>query len=87
MRLWIADNGIGIALGHHDRVFRIFERLHGVDDFPGTGIGLAIVRKGVERMGGRVGLDSKVGDGTSFWVELPGAEAMDGVEQRDHSAG
>jgi signal transduction histidine kinase len=68
-------------------VFRIFERLHGTDDFPGTGIGLAIVRKGVERMGGRVGLDSKVGGGSRFWVDLPGAEAMDELEQRDHTAG
>lgn len=87
VRVWIEDNGIGIAPEHHDRVFRIFERLHGTDDFPGTGIGLAIVRKGVERMGGCVGLDSKVGEGSSFWVDLPGAEAMDGLEQRDHSAG
>lgn len=87
VRLWVEDNGIGIAPEHHDRVFRIFERLHGTDDFPGTGIGLAIVRKGVERMGGRVGLDSKVGGGSRFWVDLPAAEAMDGLEQRDHSAG
>ena len=87
VRLRIEDNGIGIAPEHHDRVFRIFERLHGTDDFPGTGIGLAIVRKGVERMGGRVGLDSTVGGGSSFWVDLPGAEARDGLEQRDHSAG
>jgi signal transduction histidine kinase len=87
VRCWIEDNGIGIAPEHHERVFRIFERLHRTEDYPGTGIGLAIVRKGVERMGGRVGLDSTVGAGSRFWVELPGAEALDGLEPRDHTAG
>jgi signal transduction histidine kinase len=87
VRCWIEDNGIGIAPEHHERVFRIFERLHRTEDYPGTGIGLAIVRKGVERMGGRVGLDSTVGAGSRFWVELPGVEAVDGLEPRDHTAG
>jgi signal transduction histidine kinase len=51
----------------------MFERLHGVESYPGTGVGLAIVRKGVERLGGRVGVDSAVGRGSRFWVELPEA--------------
>lgn len=69
--LWIQDNGVGIAVEQQERIFNIFERLHGLDAYPGTGIGLAIVRKGVERMGGRVGVESQVGQGSRFWIELP----------------
>ena len=71
VRLWVADNGIGIAREHHTRIFRVFERLHGNESYPGTGIGLAIVRKGMERMGGRVGLESSPDQGSRFWIELP----------------
>jgi PAS domain S-box-containing protein len=71
VRLWIQDNGIGIAKEHQERIFRVFERLHGQERFPGTGIGLAIVRKGVERMGGHVGLQSQPQQGSLFSVELP----------------
>jgi PAS domain S-box-containing protein len=70
VRLWVEDNGIGIAHEHHGRIFSVFERLHGIESYPGTGVGLAIVRKGVERMGGRVGLESEPGRGSRFWVEL-----------------
>jgi signal transduction histidine kinase len=70
-RLWVADNGIGIAPEHRERIFGVFERLHGVEAYPGTGIGLAIVRKGIERLGGHVGLESTVGAGSRFWIELP----------------
>jgi signal transduction histidine kinase len=73
VRVWIEDNGIGIAPEYHERIFRMFERLHGVGSYPGTGIGLAIVRKGVERMGGRSGVESVLGTGSRFWVELPAA--------------
>lgn len=71
VRLWIEDNGIGIAEEHQDRIFRIFERLHGRDNYAGTGIGLAIVEKSISRMSGRVGLESEVGKGSRFWFELP----------------
>ena len=70
-RLWVEDNGIGIAPEHQDRIFRVFERLHGSEMYPGTGIGLAIVAKGTERMGGRAGVESTPGKGSKFWIELP----------------
>lgn len=71
VRISIEDNGIGIPPEFHARVFGIFER--GNDFQEGTGIGLAIVRKAVERMGGRVGLISKPGEGSRFWLELNSA--------------
>jgi signal transduction histidine kinase len=74
VRLWIIDNGIGIASEHHQRIWNVFERLHGTEAYPGTGIGLAIVRKGIERMGGNVGVESQLGAGSRFWVELPHPE-------------
>ncbi len=70
VRLWVEDNGIGISPEHQERIFRVFERLHGVETYPGTGIGLAIVRKGAERMGGTAGMESTHGQGSRFWVEL-----------------
>lgn len=77
VRLIIEDNGIGIAPEHQERIFRVFERLHGVESYPGTGIGLAIVRKGLERMGGRVGVESALGQGSRFWIALPQAVLSD----------
>jgi signal transduction histidine kinase len=73
VRLWIEDNGIGIAPEYQDRVFGLFQRLNPVEAFPGTGVGLAIVRRAMERMGGRSGLDSTPGQGSRFWIELPKA--------------
>ncbi|MEG5172447.1 CHASE3 domain-containing protein [Microcoleus sp. B3-D7] len=70
IRLWVEDNGIGIALEHQKRIFRVFERLHGIESYPGTGIGLAIVKKGLDRMGGQVGVESQVGQGSRFWIQL-----------------
>jgi CHASE1-domain containing sensor protein/nitrogen-specific signal transduction histidine kinase len=68
-KVWIEDNGIGIPPNMQERAFRLFERLHGAQ-YGGTGIGLSIVRKGVERMGGRVGVVSDVGVGSRFWIDL-----------------
>ena len=69
--IWICDNGIGIPSEHHERVFRVLESLHARNKYPGTGIGLAIVRRGIERMGGRIGLKSAPNKGSCFWIELP----------------
>ncbi len=71
MRLYVEDNGIGIDPTHRERIFGVFERLHGSSEYPGTGIGLAIVRKGMERMGGKAGVESEPGKGSRFWIELP----------------
>ena len=70
-RLWVEDEGIGVAPEHSERIFRIFERLHGQEAYPGTGVGLAIVRKAVERMGGSCGVEPAPGGGSRFWIELP----------------
>jgi PAS domain S-box-containing protein len=75
VRLWIEDNGIGIAPDDQERVFRLFERGHVKKEYTGTGVGLAIVRRGIERMSGRVGLESTVGVGSRFWVELLASES------------
>lgn len=73
IRIWFEDNGIGIPKEAQQRVFGIFERIHPESAYPGTGIGLAIVRKAAERMGGKVGVDSEPGHGSRFWLELPKA--------------
>jgi signal transduction histidine kinase len=71
----VADEGIGIAPHHQERIFRIFERLHGLAEYPGTGIGLAIVRRAVERMRGRIWVESQEGKGSRFLMELPKPES------------
>lgn len=71
VRLVVEDRGIGIAPEHHERVFQVFERLHGRETYEGTGIGLAIVKRAAERMGGSVGVRSEPGRGSTFWIELP----------------
>jgi PAS domain S-box-containing protein len=73
-RVEVADNGIGIAEEHRDRVFELFQRLHPAEDYQGTGLGLALARRVVERHGGRMGVDSVVGPGSRFWLTLPAAE-------------
>ncbi|MFN7140755.1 MAG: sensor histidine kinase [Limisphaerales bacterium] len=71
VRVWVEDNGIGIAPEYHEKVFELFQRIH--PTYQGSGIGLAIVRRAVNRLHGKIGLESTVGGGTKFWIELPRA--------------
>jgi signal transduction histidine kinase len=81
-RMEVADNGIGITLENQARLFSGLVRLHGVEEYPGVGSGLATVRKAVELMGGRVRVSSVPGVGSTFWIELSPAE---GVAKDDES--
>jgi signal transduction histidine kinase len=74
VRLLVQDNGIGISPEGQGRIFQMFQRLNPSTEFEGTGIGLTIVRKAVERMGGRVGVESEPGQGSRFWLELRRAD-------------
>ena len=68
VRLFVQDNGIGIPADQYEKIFGIFQRVN--KNYEGTGIGLAIVKKAVERIGGKVGLQSEPGHGSTFWIEL-----------------
>jgi PAS domain S-box-containing protein len=70
IRLWVEDNGIGIESEDQERIFGMFEKAAVGQHYDGTGIGLSIVRKAVERMEGRLGVDSEIGRGSQFWIEL-----------------
>jgi signal transduction histidine kinase len=70
VRLWVEDNGIGIAPKDRERIFLMFERVSRAMDYEGTGMGLAIARKAVERMGGSIGVESVAGQGSKFWIQL-----------------
>jgi light-regulated signal transduction histidine kinase (bacteriophytochrome) len=84
LRICVQDRGIGIAPQHHKKIFGLFQRLHSQDSYPGTGIGLALVRKGVERMGGQLGLESETNLGSRFWFELPTATKTNQLEADNH---
>ncbi len=76
IRLRIQDNGIGIKAENLDTIWKMFERLHVAKDYEGTGIGLSIVRKSAELMGGSAGVESTPGDGSAFWIDLPKAKGL-----------
>ncbi|MGB8179046.1 MAG: ATP-binding protein [Acidimicrobiales bacterium] len=73
-RIEVADNGIGIAPGHRARVFKMFQRLHTRDEYPGTGIGLAITKRLVEAHGGEIGIADNESGGTTVWITIPGSK-------------
>ena len=70
VKIWFADHGIGIPREAQKRIFQIFQRVNRPELYEGTGIGLAVVRKAVERIGGIVGVESEQGKGSRFWVQL-----------------
>jgi light-regulated signal transduction histidine kinase (bacteriophytochrome) len=67
----VADNGIGIAPEYHEKIFNIFQRLHNQSEYPGTGIGLAAVKKAVQMMSGQIWVESELGKGSIFKIEIP----------------
>jgi signal transduction histidine kinase len=86
-RLRVADNGIGFEESHADRIFTPFKRLHGRGEYEGTGMGLAICRRIVERHGGDISVDSTPGEGTTFTVLLPVRRAEGSASpQREHAS-
>jgi signal transduction histidine kinase len=84
--VWVEDNGIGIPKDAQEKIFRMFQRMHRESEYPGTGIGLAIVRKAVERMNGRICLDSEPGKGSRFCVELPQPAEAQNQQPLQHAA-
>jgi len=66
----VSDNGIGFDMKYSERIFEIFQRLQRAEDYPGTGIGLAMVAKTMQRMNGKVRAESKVGQGSTFYLEI-----------------
>jgi signal transduction histidine kinase len=69
-KIWFSDHGLGIAPEHQKQIFEIFGRVYPEKQFEGTGIGLAIVKKALDKMGGSVGVISELGKGSRFWINL-----------------
>jgi PAS domain S-box-containing protein len=76
LTLWVRDNGIGFDPQYHDQIFKIFQRLHRMDEYSGTGIGLALARKAVQRMRGRIWAESEPEHGATFFIELPATQPL-----------
>ena len=69
--LFVRDNGIGIEPRYHEQIFGVFHQLHSREEYDGTGLGLAIVKKAVSKMNGSLRVESKIGEGSTFFVALP----------------
>jgi two-component system sensor histidine kinase/response regulator len=80
VRIWVEDNGVGIDPAYHGKIFGLFERAGNVRDHDGTGVGLAIVARASQRMGGSCGVESSLGSGSRFWIELPAPRQFDDVD-------
>jgi len=76
VRIWVEDNGLGIDPAYHGKIFGLFERAGNVREHDGTGVGLAIVARASQRMGGTCGVESALGSGSRFWIELPAPPQM-----------
>jgi signal transduction histidine kinase len=70
VKLWVQDNGIGISPEYRSKLFDIFYKSHHPEEYPGTGIGLPLAKKALERMHGEIGVESDVGKGARFWISL-----------------
>jgi signal transduction histidine kinase len=71
VRINVRDEGVGVHAAAREKIFGVFQRGHSHEEYPGTGIGLAMVKRIAELMDGEVGLDSELGRGSCFWIELP----------------
>jgi PAS domain S-box-containing protein len=83
IRVYVEDNGIGIKPAQIRKLFQPFLRLVSADQYPGTGVGLAIVRKAAERLGGSVGVESEPGKGSCFWIDLPSTDSAAAANQTE----
>jgi signal transduction histidine kinase len=83
-RFAVTDNGIGLDMAYSERIFQVFQRLHPRDRYEGTGIGLAVCQRIVEFSGGRIGVDSAPGAGSTFWFTLPAARP-DPTQEKAHA--